>query len=55
MSEEKKENKGPKVNIIRIKPKKKNAQLIGVISFIVMSLFLTFGINSILVAISKGC
>ena len=54
MSEEKKENQGPKVNIIRIKPKKKNAQLIGVISFIVMSLFLTYGINSILGSNSKG-
>lgn len=54
MPEEKSEKKGPNVNIIRIKPKKKGISIIGVIAFLVMSFLLTVGINSFLNAGSKG-
>ncbi len=54
MSEENKEKRGPNVNIIRIKPKKKNSQIIGIITFLVMSFLLTIGFNAIFNSSAKG-
>ncbi len=54
MTEEKKDKKTPNINIIRIKPRKKNSPIIGVITFVVMSLLLTIGVNAIFNSTAKG-
>ncbi|HNW23312.1 MAG TPA: ATP-dependent zinc metalloprotease FtsH [Candidatus Dojkabacteria bacterium] len=54
MPEEKKESKNTGVNIIRIRPKKKMSPVMSIVLFLVMSFFLTLGINLFLNQNSKG-